>query len=223
MMQMNAIIKLDATLRQFAQNKDRVRVKGYTVADCLKDLIRQFPHIEEWLFDKNGILKSLILLDGNPILLKNFDQNKKGIPSSNGGCPFVLSGFNCRVKPAASVKKEKGMRQKFVISRNVDENSLKIREYAILTRIPKNTPALAQPKEQYSLLGQEIYDDDIVETSISRGKRYLVATLRTNNLFPIQPYANKIAESVMELYKTENGEPAELFFDDVDLLPIIEE
>ena len=115
------------------------------------------------------------------------------------------------------------MRQKFVISRNVDKNRLKIREYAILTRLPKNTAVLVQQKDQYSLLGQETYDDDIVASSISRGKRALVATLRTNNLFPIQPYANKIAESVMALYDSVDDDSTELFFDDVDLLPVIED
>ena len=115
------------------------------------------------------------------------------------------------------------MRQKFIISRNVDKNNLKISEYAILTRIPKNTAALVQQKEQYSLLGQETYDGEMVETSIDRGKRALVATLRTNNLFPIQPYANKIAESVMALYKSADDDSTELFFDDVDLLPMPEE
>ena len=115
------------------------------------------------------------------------------------------------------------MRQKFVISRNIDKNRLKIREYAILTRIPKNTTAMVQPKEQYSLLGQETYDGDMVETSIKRGKSALVATLRTNNLFPIQPYANEIAESVMAMYKSVKDDSAELFYDDVDLLPVPEE
>jgi hypothetical protein len=115
------------------------------------------------------------------------------------------------------------MRQKYVISRNIDKNRLKIREYAILTRIPKSTASFVRPKEQYSLLGQESYDGDMVETSISRGKRELVATLRTNNLFPIQPYANKIAESVMALYKSTNDDSTELYFDDVELLPVPEE
>ena len=115
------------------------------------------------------------------------------------------------------------MRQKFEISRNIDKNRLKIREYAILTRIPKNTTAQIQQKETYSLLGQETYDSDVVETSIRRGKSALVSSLRTNNLFPIQPYANKIAESVMALYKSSHDDFAELFFDDVDLLPVIED
>ena len=82
---------------------------------------------------------------------------------------------------------------------------------------------MVQQKEQFSLLGQETYDDDTVKLSINSGKSALVATLRTNNFFPIQPYANKIAESVMAMYKTADDDSAELFFDDVDLLPIPED
>jgi hypothetical protein len=46
----------------------------------------------------------------------------------------------------------------------------------------------------------------------------LVATLRTPNLFPIEPYAAKIAESVMALYDSADNGSAELFFDDSDLV-----
>ena len=67
MIQMNAVVKLDVTLRRFAENNDSVRVKGDTVGECLDDLIRRFPLIEEWLFDKNRILKSFILLDDRPV------------------------------------------------------------------------------------------------------------------------------------------------------------
>ena len=105
----------------------------------------------------------------------------------------------------------------------MDKNRLKIREYAILTRIPKNAMALKPQKQNYSLLGQETYDSDIIETSINRGKHALVAALRTNNFFPIEPYADKIAESVMALYNSADDDSTELFFDDADLLPMPEE
>lgn len=115
------------------------------------------------------------------------------------------------------------MRQKYVISRDTAKNSLNISEYAILTRIPKNSAALVQTKDKYSLLGQETYDSDTVTVSISKGKGALVETLRTNNLFPIKPYANEIAKSVIALYKSSNDDSTELFFDDVDLLPVPED
>jgi molybdopterin converting factor small subunit len=51
-----------------------VGVEGNTVGECLDDLIRQFPDIKEWLFDKNNILKSIIVLDGHPINPKDMGQ-----------------------------------------------------------------------------------------------------------------------------------------------------
>jgi hypothetical protein len=48
----------------------------------------------------------------------------------------------------------------------------------------------------------------------------LVAILRTDNIFPIEPYSTKIAESVMALYKSSEDGSAELFFDDIDLVSV---
>ena len=110
------------------------------------------------------------------------------------------------------------MRQKFIISQNDVKNELKIEEYAVIDKIPKNTNTFSLQKENYSLLGEETYRSEIVVSSISKGRDALVATLRTRNLFPIEPYAQKIAESVMALYKLSNDNSVELFFDDVDLL-----
>lgn len=110
------------------------------------------------------------------------------------------------------------MRQKFIISQNSDKNELRIREYAIIDKIPKNAITSVLQKENYSLLGEETYRTEIVLRSISKGRGALVETLRTHNLYPIKPYAQKIAESVISLYKLSNDNSVELFFDDVDLL-----
>jgi hypothetical protein len=50
-----------------------------------------------------------------------------------------------------------------------------------------------------------------------------VNTLRTPNFFPIAPYANKLAETVIALYDDPQEEPLVLFFDDVDLMLFEEE
>ena len=114
------------------------------------------------------------------------------------------------------------MRQKFMISRDDVKNKLKIMEYAIIDKIPKKAAAPIWEEESYTLLGEETYDSDIVESSIHKGRRVLVSVLRNHNLFPIKPYAKKIAESIIALYKSENEDSAELFFDDVDLLTVPE-
>jgi len=114
------------------------------------------------------------------------------------------------------------MRQKYIISIDNDENVLKIMEYAIITHMPKNATALTIEKAKYSLLGQETYDKKDVLQSIERGRRSLIAELRTKNIFPIEPYACKIADSVIALSKSAGDETVELLFDDIDLIPVPE-
>ena len=109
------------------------------------------------------------------------------------------------------------MRQKYMISQEGPKNNLKIREYAILDRALKNVAYSMVRKDSFSLLCEETYDGAAITQSISRGMDDLVATIRTVNLFPIEPHANKIAESVIALYDSAEEKSVELFFDDVDL------
>ncbi len=110
------------------------------------------------------------------------------------------------------------MRQKYVISRNGAKSKLKIREYAILdTRLKKVASSMLR-KENFSFLCEETYESEIIVSSISKGMNALVAILRTHNIFPIEPYATKIAESVMALYNSSEEDSVELFFDDGDVV-----
>ena len=109
------------------------------------------------------------------------------------------------------------MRQKYFISREDVKDKLKIREYAIIQKTPKNVVFSAPNKETFSFLCEETYEGSTIVSSIHEGRDALVATLRTRNMFPIRPHAIKIAESVMELYDSEGDHSVELFFDDVDL------
>ena len=111
------------------------------------------------------------------------------------------------------------MRQKFVISRNDAKNKLRISEYAIIDKIPKYAVVQIQQDERYTLLGEETYSSEVVETFIAKGRGELLAMLRTKNMFPIEPYAKKIVDSVIALYQSAKDQSTELFFDDVDLLP----
>jgi len=112
------------------------------------------------------------------------------------------------------------MRQKYVISRNGAKNNLKIREYAIIDKNLNKVASSMLQKENFSFLCEEIYESEIIVSSISKGMTALVAILRTDNIFPIEPYANKIAGSVMALYDSSEDDSVELFFDDVDLVSI---
>jgi hypothetical protein len=112
------------------------------------------------------------------------------------------------------------MRQKYVNSRDGAKNKLKIREYAILDKNLKKVASSMLQNEGFSFLCEETYESEIIVSSISKGKNALVAILRTHNIFPIEPYATKIAESVMALYNSSEEDSVELFFDDVDLVSV---
>ena len=110
------------------------------------------------------------------------------------------------------------MRQKYVISRNGAQNELKISEYAIIKKDLNKVASSMLKKRNFSLLCEETYESELIVSSISKGMDTLVSTLRTDNIFPIEPYATKIAESVMKLYNSSENGPVELFFNDTNLL-----
>ena len=112
------------------------------------------------------------------------------------------------------------MRQKYVISRDVAKNELKIREYAITDTSLNKLASSMLKKGNFSFLCEEVYESEVIENSISKGRNALVKILRTRNIFPIKPYALKIAESVMALYISSKDGSVELFFDDADLVAV---
>lgn len=114
------------------------------------------------------------------------------------------------------------MRQKYVISQYSAKNNLKIQEYAVVDKNMDKVPSSRLKNQDFQYLCKETYENKIVVRAISKGMSSLVSILRTPNIFPIEPYATKIAESVISLYNSPEDvtNPVELFFDDVDLLPI---
>ena len=115
-------------------------------------------------------------------------------------------------------EKGKIMRQKYVISRDESQKKLKIREYAIIDKNLKKVAFHMLKKSSFSFLCEETYDSDKILKSISSGLDALIASLRTPNIFPIEPYASKIAEAVVSLYDSSETGSLELYFDDVDLI-----
>jgi protease II len=118
------------------------------------------------------------------------------------------------------MKRSKDMRQKYVISRNDAQKKLKISEYAIIDKDLKQVSPSMLQKEDFSLLCEETYESKIIVSCASKGMNALVAALQTHNMFPIEAYSTKIAESVMELYNSSEDGSVELFFDDLDLLSV---
>jgi len=100
------------------------------------------------------------------------------------------------------------MKQKYTIVRDDNNKQLIIREFAELD------------KQILSLLCEETYDSKVIRAAIKSGRENLISALRTNNLYPPGIYAEKIADSVKELYATKGQESTDLFFDDLELLAI---
>ena len=110
------------------------------------------------------------------------------------------------------------MKQKFQITKNTKTRQLIIQEYAVLTGTLRRKDFPGAQDDEFSLLCEETYESEIIVSSIPKGMNTLIATLRTNNIFPIEPYITKIAESVMALYNSSKDGSVELFFDDIDLV-----
>ncbi|HUV50532.1 MAG TPA: hypothetical protein VMW78_05885 [Anaerolineae bacterium] len=94
------------------------------------------------------------------------------------------------------------MKQKYLILKNEEKNELIIREFLEIN------------KEHFSLVCEETYDKNDIEAAVAKGRKHLVEALRTNNMFPVGLYADKLAEAVISIYSTEYKEPIKLFFDD---------
>ena len=108
------------------------------------------------------------------------------------------------------------MRQKFIISKEGHANDLTIREYANVGKNPNKNSVMAPIQEEYTFLYQEIYKGEDIEPSLLKGTDDLIAMLRTDNLFPSGPLAEKIAVAVEVLFRSAEDGSSELYFDDVE-------
>lgn len=99
------------------------------------------------------------------------------------------------------------MKQKYVILKNNEKNELIIQEFAELD------------KDAFTLTCEETFHDELVESAINKGSQALIATLRTKHMYPTGICAAKIAEEVINLYKSKDADFTELYFDDKEFLP----
>jgi hypothetical protein len=97
------------------------------------------------------------------------------------------------------------MKQKFAITRDDDQNTLTIREYAELD------------KEMMSLLCEESYSQETISAAVQAGHQAVIDALRTNNMYPPTVFADPIAKAIEGLFIQDGNMSAELFFDDKEL------
>ncbi len=93
-----------------------------------------------------------------------------------------------------------------MILKGEDKKNIIIKEFAELD------------KDMLSLLCEETYDIKTIKSAVSRGKEAVVSAIRTSNMYPAGVYAEKIADSVITLYKSKDQDSVEVFFDDFDLI-----
>ena len=105
------------------------------------------------------------------------------------------------------------MRQKYLIKKDNIEDALNIKEYANLDREYKYDQAESK-QEFFTLIGEETYQKEQILSAIGKGRKNLIAALRTQNLYPVSTLVEKIADSVMDLYRAEDQLSVELLFDD---------
>lgn len=112
------------------------------------------------------------------------------------------------------------MRFKYTISKDAAENRISIREYAVVDKNLNNVSWLMLQENDFSLLCEESYDLPMITVSVSRGVNALISALRTPNLFPIEFYAAKIAESIITVCESDDDQSVDLLFDEGDLLGV---
>ena len=112
------------------------------------------------------------------------------------------------------------MRQKFLIFQDVKNDDLTIREMAVIDKDLRRVASPLLRHDHYTILCEETYDRAAITDAIGRGTSALMTTIRTPNLFPVEPYCIKIAESVMALYASETDRSVELMFNDADLVAV---
>ena len=93
-----------------------------------------------------------------------------------------------------------------MILKDTKKNELIIKEFAELN------------KDAFTLMYEETYHDKLVESAISKGSQALMATLRTKNMYPNAICAAKIAEEVVNLYKSKDTDSMELYFNDKEIV-----
>ena len=109
--------------------------------------------------------------------------------------------------------------QKYLISEDGSANRLSIQEFAVVEWQPNQKDYTSLGADDFSFLHQETYSSSLIETAIAGGRDVLISELRTRNFYPIGVYLETIADSIIDLYRSEKDSPVELMFNDLELLP----
>lgn len=110
------------------------------------------------------------------------------------------------------------MRQKYRICQLRKKDTLNIKEFAVVEKDTKNVDSAMLRDDHFDLICEQDYDGKIIARAVHAGCNEVIEALRTPNMYFIEPYATKIAESVIDLTRGDEDSCVELFFDDRELL-----
>jgi len=65
-------VRISPLIRSVIDIADSVEVNGETVRECLDDLMSSYPDIKDVLFDRNGVMKAIILLGGKSVPSRDY-------------------------------------------------------------------------------------------------------------------------------------------------------
>ena len=71
---MAVAIRLNLPLQRLAGNRERIKVTGATVKQCLDDLVRQLPEAKNHIFNTDGSLALIFLINNEAILEQDIDH-----------------------------------------------------------------------------------------------------------------------------------------------------
>ena len=110
------------------------------------------------------------------------------------------------------------MIQKYSIIQDRGNNTLTINEYALLEKKHKYGDVVRYGDTDFTFICKEEYSSEIIGAAVLQGKNTIISTIRTHNLYPIAHHASRLADSIIDLYETEDNTSVELVFDDQELL-----
>lgn len=68
-------VKLNLPLQRLAGNRERIKVSGSTVKQCLDNLIRQIPEAKRYIYNEDGSLALLFLLNNEALRDQDLDHS----------------------------------------------------------------------------------------------------------------------------------------------------
>ena len=106
------------------------------------------------------------------------------------------------------------MRQKYIVGRNTKADEMTIQEYAVVDNDSYRKDKYLLTDADFVLLSEQRYPIAEVKGAIAGGREAIIDGLRKEEFFPARTCAEKIADSIVELFEAEGDQPIVLIYDD---------